>query len=100
VIGGNREKRNITSPLDCLCYFSLMRSTVAGDTARNDLATLSDKESECTWLLVVDSQIFFRTKTAHLSALKRASFTWATGATGTAGTTGRALSRAASRTLI
>jgi len=98
VIGSNREQRNIAGPLDCLGYFPLMCCTVAGDPARYDLAALCYEEAQRTGLLVVDGKIFLCTETADFTALKRASFAWASG-TARAAVRG-ALTGTAGRTLI
>lgn len=97
VIGCNREQRNVASPFDCFGNFSLVCCAVAGNPARHDLAALGDKEAQSARFFVVNGKIFLGTKTAHLAALKRASFAWTAGASGAAC---RALAGTAGRPLI
>jgi len=78
VIGCNRQKSNVSRPLDCFSDMALMCRTVSGDSAWDNLAALRNKETECTWLFVVDSQVFLSAKTANFTALERTSLAWST----------------------
>jgi hypothetical protein len=78
VVSGNRQKSDISGSLDGFSDVPLMRCTVSGDSARNNLAALRNKKAECTGLFVIDGQVFFCTETAHFTALKRASLAWST----------------------
>jgi hypothetical protein len=56
--------------LDRLRQCSLVFSAGSRDTSRNDLASLSCKKPQCSCILIIDLQIFFRAKTTDLSATK------------------------------
>jgi alkylation response protein AidB-like acyl-CoA dehydrogenase len=76
VVGGNRQKSDISGTLDGFGDVPLMCRTVPGDPAGNNLAALRNKKAECTGLFVIDGQVFFCTETAHFTALERASLAW------------------------
>lgn len=73
VVGGNRQKGDISGPLDGFGDVPLMCCTVPGNSAGNNLAALRDKKAEGAGLFVIDGQVFLCTETAHLTALKRTS---------------------------
>lgn len=73
---GDREQGNIPGSLDGFCYLSLMLGAVAGNSAWNYLAALSDEVTKCAWILVVDGYLFIGAEAADLPALKWSFLSW------------------------